>query len=669
MRPGGGAVGVGVGGRRVSGVAGEVGGDAIAPVDPVARDGVLAGIGDGAQVERVRRAFVDRGVAAQRDGRQDVVDRVDEGGDRHGVLAVPRGDEHGERTRGAVGRIERPAPRPAGVVLRDCPDAGRDGDGVVTFDVGECAAVGRVAPFVDGHGRHIGRDGRRLVHVGHGDRENSLDEQPTLVGAAHPDGIAAFGLKIEARRRPQLPGRVDVEARVVGVARPAYQRIYEGVPVVRVTRGERADRGPHRSVLGDRAGRQGHVRGRLVHVRQEDRHHVAGEQAAGVCDLHLQVEPRIRLIVEPSRVGHGDHARGADREGSETIPQSNAEGLRVRRVRITCHHRPDDHAVPRILRDEKVLHGDGRRFVDVRHTNRENLLEEEAALVPRPDSDRIAILDLIVKSERGHQMPGWVNREVEVVGAPCSGHQAVREDVSEILVGRAECPNQNAGKAAWLILGDRATGQRDIRGSVIQEATQLRANPDAAAAFVKKPHKISIVDIIQHNGLEAGGGTGTNGAVGSTDSPEDARGTAAPSHGTRVGDGAVIPGRTGDHVVAVAQCRHTKVSDTVVGRAPDKAVGSGDGPRTPRGAAAPRCRAGVDDGAVVPDQATDDVIAVAKCNHAAAAAIVGSGPHEAVGDRDDAHGPRGAVAPGCRSCVDDGAFVPARTGDHVIAVA
>src|SRR5205085_22162 len=48
-------------------------GVAVAPMHDVAGDGVLAGVGDRAQRQAVRRAFVDVGVAADRDRRCDVV--------------------------------------------------------------------------------------------------------------------------------------------------------------------------------------------------------------------------------------------------------------------------------------------------------------------------------------------------------------------------------------------------------------------------------------------------------------------------------------------------------------------------------------------------------------------------------------------------------------------
>src|SRR5262249_35626476 len=157
--PRGRAVGVDVrlGAGAAVGVAG-----AVAPVDDVLAHGVRAGVGDGAQSQRVGRAFVGAAGPADGDRLGHVLDWQGEGG--RGLHAVVVGGGDGHRGRGrAVGRSVRPVPGAVRVVLGHRAQRGGERHGAAALGIVESAAVADRGTFVDGYGRLIAGNRRRVV--------------------------------------------------------------------------------------------------------------------------------------------------------------------------------------------------------------------------------------------------------------------------------------------------------------------------------------------------------------------------------------------------------------------------------------------------------------------------------------------------------------------------
>src|SRR5262249_46617228 len=136
---------------------------------------------------------------------------------------------------------------------------------------------------------------------------------------------------------------------------------------------------------------------------------------------------------------------------------------------------------------------------------------------------------------------------------------------------------------------------------------------------------------------------------------------------TRVDDGAVVPERAHDHVVAARERPHATGANLITGRGADQAVGGGDYSGYAGRAAAPGRGTRVGDGAVVPQRGANHVVRV-RGRHDVADNIVGRGAAQAVGGGDhSAHAGR-AAAPGHRTGVRDGAVVPELARYHIVAV-
>ena len=158
--------------------------------------------------------------------------------------------------------------------------------------------------------------------------------------------------------------------------------------------------------------------------------------------------------------------------------------------------------------------------------------------------------------------------------------------------------------------------------------------------------------------------------VGDGDYSSAARRPAAPRRRPGIACRAIVPVRAAHHVVAVAQRRHTAVADLIAGLAAHQAVGGRDYPGAACCPAAPRRRPGLDRRAVSPGWAADHVVAIAQRRHTAVADLVaGLAAHQAVGDRDDARDPRCSVSPCHRTNVRRRAVVPVGAAHHIVAVA
>ena len=158
--------------------------------------------------------------------------------------------------------------------------------------------------------------------------------------------------------------------------------------------------------------------------------------------------------------------------------------------------------------------------------------------------------------------------------------------------------------------------------------------------------------------------------IGQRDHGREGRAAAGPGDGARIQRPAVVPVGTLHHIVVVADLDDAGVTDPVAVGAADERVGRRDQGRRWRGAIEPRDGANVRGAVVVPFRTTDHVVAVAERDDTAGAdKIAGRRSDQGAARRHRADRAAGAVAPGHGAGVDAGAVVPVGARDHVVAVA
>src|SRR5262249_15593127 len=126
------------------------------------------------------------------------------------------------------------------------------------------------------------------------------------------------------------------------------------------------------------------------------------------------------------------------------------------------------------------------------------------------------------------------------------------------------------------------------------------------------------------------------------------------------GPAVAVPVLAADHVVAVAQAGDAAQADLIIWGGADEAVCRGGAAAAPGGAAPTGHRPA----AAVPARSGDHVVAVSQQADAAAHAVAGVGADQAIDLGDGPADPRGGVRPGHRPA----AAVPVRTEDQVVAV-
>ena len=90
-----------------------------------------------------------------------------------------------------------------------------------------------------------------------------------MIGAAHPDAVAALGLEVGNGVDAQLIAQ-DVEGAVVGSAGASHQAVGEGIPRILVGATEAADQGACGDVFVEAGGAEGEIGGSLIQVVDGD---------------------------------------------------------------------------------------------------------------------------------------------------------------------------------------------------------------------------------------------------------------------------------------------------------------------------------------------------------------------------------------------------------------
>ena len=87
-------VGVGMRLRGVGRIADKAFSRPVAPINGVGADGISTRIGDGTEVQHIRRALSDVAISRERDRRGDIVDSVSKGSARGSAFIIGRGDSY-----------------------------------------------------------------------------------------------------------------------------------------------------------------------------------------------------------------------------------------------------------------------------------------------------------------------------------------------------------------------------------------------------------------------------------------------------------------------------------------------------------------------------------------------------------------------------------------------
>src|SRR5262249_41739186 len=147
-------------------------------------------------------------------------------------------------------------------------------------------------------------------------------------------------------------------------------------------------------------------------------------------------------------------------------------------------------------------------------------------------------------------------------------------------------------------------------------------------------------------------------------------GAVAPGDGTSIYRCSIVPEWAADDIIAVSQRGHSGTTDLIIGSRADKTVGAADHTGAASDTVAPGNGSDEGDRTVVPSWAADNIVAVGQGVYSLAADKIRVGStDEAVAGTDETADTGGAIAPGHRPGTRDAAILPARTNDHIIAVA
>jgi hypothetical protein len=196
-----------------------------------------------------------------------------------------------------------------------------------------------------------------FIHVGNGDGEGLLDEEPSRIGATHTDAVRSIRLEIERFRRLQrIAG--DSEGSVVVVSVACHQRVMVRIGAIWIAGGESADGRPGRLVLGNRVVGEGDVRGGLVDVRDGDGEGYLEVEGSLVGGAHADVVRLFRLEVED---GSRPQFVAGNGEGG-VVRRAGADYQRVRvRATVRVGGAEGTHNGPgRLILGNRILgEGDG----------------------------------------------------------------------------------------------------------------------------------------------------------------------------------------------------------------------------------------------------------------------------------------------------------------------
>ena len=289
--------------------------------------------------------------------------------------------------------------------------------------------------------------GGRFIHIENGDRQHLLHKATALIGAAHPDAVAALGLEIGATGDAQLIAQ-DVEGAVVGGAATSHQAISERITGILVGAAEAADHRARGYVLIDAVGTDRQVSGGIVEVVDGNREHLFSEQTAligaaqpqAVAALGFEVGGGIKqqLVGDHREGGVVAIARAAHQAVGEALGCGGAVGIEA--AEAAEHQGRASVFVHRATAAQGQI---GGCLVDVVDADAEHLLEAQPALVGAAHPDAVAVFGFEVGAGIDLQL---IAQDVEgaVVGGAAAGHQAVGEGITCILVGAAEAPDHRA---------------------------------------------------------------------------------------------------------------------------------------------------------------------------------------------------------------------------------